>query len=73
MAVMQSDVLTEPAIVVVFGTGGDLTRRKLIPALFILFLDGWLPEQFLIVGLDRVQKDDQVFRQHLYEGVDCFS
>jgi glucose-6-phosphate 1-dehydrogenase len=71
--IMQPNIQTEPAIVTVFGAGGDLTHRKLVPALFSLFLDGWLPEQFRIVGLDRVRMDDQAFRQHLREGVDHFS
>jgi glucose-6-phosphate 1-dehydrogenase len=70
---MQSNNHTEPAIVTVFGAGGDLTRRKLVPALFSLFLDDWLPDQFQIVGLDRVPMDDQAFRQRLREGVDLFS
>jgi glucose-6-phosphate 1-dehydrogenase len=70
---MQSNNHTEPAIVTVFGAGGDLTQRKLIPALFNLFLDDWLPDQFQIVGLDRTPMDVQAFRQHLREGVDRFS
>jgi glucose-6-phosphate 1-dehydrogenase len=70
---MQANIHTESAVVVVFGAGGDLTRRKLIPALFSLYLEEWLPEQFLIIGLDRVQMDDQAFHQRLREGVDCFS
>lgn len=70
---MQTDIQIEPAVIVVFGAGGDLTQRKLIPALFSLFIEGWLPEQFLIIGLDRVQMNDQAFRQHLYEGVDRYS
>jgi len=70
---MQSNSHTEPAIMTVFGAGGDLAQRKLVPALFNLFLDGWLPEQFRIVGLDRTPMDVQAFRQHLREGVDRFS
>jgi glucose-6-phosphate 1-dehydrogenase len=73
MTIMKTNIHTEPAVIVVFGAGGDLTQRKLIPALFSLFTDGWLPEQFLIIGLDRVQMNDQAFRQHLCEGVDRYS
>ncbi len=70
---MESDIHIEPAVVVVFGAGGDLTQRKLIPAFFSLFIEGWLPEEFKIIGLDRVQMDEQAFRQHLYDGVKRYS
>jgi len=40
-------------IVVILGVGGDLARRKLLPALFHLFLDGGLPDEFAILGVER--------------------
>ena len=58
---------------VIFGAGGDLTWRKLIPALYNLHLDHHLPERFAIVGIARKQLDDEAFRRHLREGVDHFS
>ncbi len=63
----------DPSAIVIFGAGGDLTSRKLIPALFNLFLDGWLPEKVAIRGLDRREMNDKEFRQHLREGVDRHS
>ncbi len=63
----------DPSTIVIFGAGGDLTSRKLIPALFNLFLDGWLPEKVAIRGLDRRKMNDEEFRQHLREGVDRHS
>ncbi len=63
----------DPAILVVFGASGDLTWRKLIPAIYNLFLDGQCPEPFAVLGLDRVEMTDDAFRKHLREGVDQFS
>jgi glucose-6-phosphate 1-dehydrogenase len=42
-----------PTLLVIFGAAGDLTWRKLVPALYSLYLDDWLPEQFSIIGIDR--------------------
>ncbi len=63
----------EPAFVVIFGACGDLTKRKLMPALYNLFLDGRLPDKFAIVGLDLNEMNDEAFREHLHGGVDEFS
>src|ERR1700686_5192852 len=63
----------EPIVMVIFGAGGDLTWRKLVPALYNLFLDRRLPERFAIVGVARHEMDDNAFRQRLREGVDLFS
>jgi len=40
-------------VVVILGIGGDLARRKLLPALFHLFLDGGMPDEFAIIGVER--------------------
>src|ERR1700728_2689539 len=45
--------IPEPSVVVIFGASGDLTKRKLLPALFHLEQAGLLPEQFRIVGVAR--------------------
>ena len=44
---------TQPVIMVIFGASGDLTKRKLLPALFRLDQSGFLPEAFEIVGVAR--------------------
>ena len=58
---------------VVFGATGDLTRRKLIPALYELQLAGKLPEDFHIIGFARRDWTDEFLRQTLREGVEEFS
>src|SRR5262245_37232439 len=62
-----------PTILIVFGASGDLTHRKLIPAVYNLHLDSVLPAEFAVLGLDRVDMTDEAFRQHLRQGVDEFS
>jgi glucose-6-phosphate 1-dehydrogenase len=64
---------TNPTIITIFGGSGDLTWRKLIPALYNLFLDNWLNENFCIIctGLDDTKQEDFIARLH--DGVDKFS
>jgi glucose-6-phosphate 1-dehydrogenase len=59
----------EPAAIVIFGASGDLTRRKLVPALHSLMCEGYLPEDVQVVGVARTAMDDRGFADHLYEGV----
>ena len=54
-----------PNAMIIFGAGGDLTKRKLIPALFHLCNGGLLPDTFAVLGLDRLELDDQGFRELL--------
>ena len=56
---------TAPTQVVIFGASGDLTARKLVPALFSAFLQGHLPAQTQVVGVARRPWDDAGFRAHL--------
>src|SRR5438552_4158148 len=70
---MEADNRPEPTVIVIFGAGGDLTRRKLVPALYNLFLDQTLPGEFALVGVDRRDASDEGFRQELRQGVDQFS
>ncbi len=62
-----------PAIFIIFGGTGDLTRRKIIPALFNLFLDNRLPEKFAIIGTGRSKLTDAKYRTSLLEGINDFS
>ena len=57
----------EACTVVIFGATGDLTHRKLVPALYNLALDGELPPDVRIVGFARRKKSDEVFRDGLEE------
>jgi len=61
------------SIIFIFGGSGDLNQRKLTPALYNLFIDGWMPEQFSIVGIGRTPFSDDDFRKHLLEGIREFS
>lgn len=63
----------QPTVIVIFGAGGDLTWRKLVPALYNLWRDEWLTRQFVIIGVDRREIKDEAYRKHLREGVDKFS
>ena len=53
----------DPCGLVIFGASGDLTHRKLLPALFNVFQKHLLPEEFYIVGVARTTMSDEVFRQ----------
>ncbi|MEQ8237558.1 MAG: glucose-6-phosphate dehydrogenase [Cyclobacteriaceae bacterium] len=53
----------ESQTIVIFGASGDLTIRKLIPAVFNLFERGYLPEDFKIVGASRTSYSDEEFRK----------
>jgi glucose-6-phosphate 1-dehydrogenase len=63
---------TNPTIVSIFGITGDLTKRKLIPALYNLFLDHELPRQFTILGVGR-RGDRETFLADMKESVRKFS
>lgn len=59
----------EPCGVVIFGASGDLTHRKLLPALFNLFRRKLLPESFYILGCARTRMSDQKFREGAAEAL----
>jgi len=62
-----------PTLFILFGGTGDLNARKLAPALYNLFLDGYLPDQFAILGTGRTPLSDGAFAERLREGVNRFS
>src|SRR6266700_168058 len=63
----------EPCIVVIFGASGDLTKRKLVPALYRLVQERLVPAEFAIVGLARTEMGDDDFRDKMKESVAQFS
>jgi len=65
--------LPDPFTLVIFGASGDLTRRKLIPAVYALFSEGMLPEHFSVVGFARRDKTDDDFRAEMHSAVKQFS
>jgi glucose-6-phosphate 1-dehydrogenase len=57
----------------IFGASGDLTHRKLVPALYNLFIKGRLPAEFRIVGTSRTPFSHDEFRQRMRDGVETFA
>jgi glucose-6-phosphate 1-dehydrogenase len=70
---MEAIIHPDPTVLVIFGAGGDLAWRKLVPALYSLYVDHWLPEHFAVIGLDLKPMSDAEFRDHLCQGIDQFS
>ncbi|HEX9419365.1 MAG TPA: glucose-6-phosphate dehydrogenase, partial [Methylomirabilota bacterium] len=52
-----------PCAIVIFGAAGDLTKRKLLPALYNLKASGLLPHQLAIIGVTRKEKSHEQFRE----------
>ena len=63
----------DPCVMVIFGAGGDLTRRKLIPALYNLATDNLLSREFAIVGLAREPMNTEQFRDKFREDIKQFA
>ena len=63
----------EPCSIVVFGASGDLTARKLVPALYHLFKERQMPATFRIIGFARREKTDESWRAELREALGQFS
>jgi glucose-6-phosphate 1-dehydrogenase len=61
-----------PCALVIFGASGDLTKRKLVPALYALFSGGLLAPGFTVVGAARTEMSDEEFRAHMRESVGEF-
>src|SRR5260370_11607154 len=61
-----------PCAIVIFGANGDLTKRKLMPALYRVSADGGVPPAFAIIGNARTEMSDDDFRQKMREAVEEF-
>jgi glucose-6-phosphate 1-dehydrogenase len=68
---MSSDL--SPCVFVLFGATGDLTRRKLAPALYALQRDKLLPEKFAVLAYARRDKDDAAFRSDIQAAIEEFA
>lgn len=64
MNVIENEV--EPLVFVIFGASGDLSRRKLIPAIYDLHINGLLPQNFAILGVSRTEFSDDAFREKVF-------
>jgi glucose-6-phosphate 1-dehydrogenase len=65
--------IEEPVTITIFGASGDLTLRKLVPALYALFCQGLFRDRFAIVGYARREYRDEDFRERMREAVKAFS
>ncbi|PYL07845.1 MAG: glucose-6-phosphate dehydrogenase [Verrucomicrobia bacterium] len=70
---LSTRAVPQPCSIVIFGATGDLTHRKLIPALYNLAADGEMPPATTVVGFARRQKTDEEFRNELEEATREFS
>jgi len=70
---LRIERIPDPCTMVICGATGDLTQRKLGPALYNLILGGFLPPEFSVVGMARRELDDATFRDHLLEGINRHS
>ncbi len=61
-----------PAVIVIFGAAGDLTKRKLIPGLFNMRSQELLSPQFAMVGMDRVEMDSEAYQKTLSEEIKSY-
>ncbi|WP_346236247.1 glucose-6-phosphate dehydrogenase [Niabella insulamsoli] len=62
-----------PANIVIFGGGGDLSWRKLVPAFYNLFINGYLPDQFTIFSIDFQNLTEAAYKKHILQGINLFS
>ncbi|RMG16238.1 MAG: glucose-6-phosphate dehydrogenase [Bacteroidetes bacterium] len=69
----MSTIKNQPTIFVIFGATGDLNWRKITPAIYNLYLGGWLPEKFAIIGTGRTSYTKEAFTDKLLDGVNQFS
>ncbi|MBW2087289.1 MAG: glucose-6-phosphate dehydrogenase, partial [Deltaproteobacteria bacterium] len=58
-----------PCAIVIVGASGDLTARKILPALFNLYLSGGLPDLFLVIGCGRTELSHDAFREKMMKAV----
>ncbi|MFC1532958.1 glucose-6-phosphate dehydrogenase [Thermodesulfobacteriota bacterium] len=61
--------IPDPCTIVIIGASGDLTARKVVPAIFSLYLCGALPDPFFIVGCARTKLTDQSFRDRMKDAI----
>ncbi len=70
---LSANASTPPTILVIFGASGDLTARKLAPAIFNLCKDGLLPETCHLIGYGRTEMSDDSFKDYLKESLKSHS
>jgi glucose-6-phosphate 1-dehydrogenase len=73
MEEIKKAIKSQSTIFFIFGGTGDLTSRKLVPALYNLYLDGRMPRNFAVIGMGRTELSDDKFREMLLEDINKFS
>src|SRR5204862_556430 len=66
---LQVRATPDPCVLVIFGASGDLTTKKLFPALYSLAFRRLLPERFAVLGVARTEESDDEFRERMKEAV----
>ena len=69
----QSTNKLPPTIIFIFGGSGDLAYRKLLPALYNLYIDKYLPEKYFIYGLGRTEFNENEYLDYIKKGIASFS
>lgn len=70
---LPKDRAVDPFAMVILGAHGDLTKRKLLPALYALYIDGLLPRTFSVVGMSRTVMTDEQFRTAMKESIQKYA
>ena len=66
---LETERYSDPSTIIIFGASGNLTKRKLMPALFNLFTKGFIPEGSKIIGIARSYTDHSNFREEMKKAV----
>ena len=66
---LRQERVVPPQCLVIFGASGDLTHRKLVPALFELFKQRRLPSEFAVLGCARRPWTDEIFKKKMGEAL----
>ena len=64
---------TPPTIVVIFGASGDLTARKLAPAIYNLSMDDLLPASCFLIGYGRKEISNEAFKEYITDSINKYS
>lgn len=70
---IPSNKKTDPTIFIIFGGTGDLSKRKIMPALYNLFLDNWLPDDFVIIGTSSTKLTTEQYIADMLDAMNEFS
>jgi glucose-6-phosphate 1-dehydrogenase len=73
MDTMKTGIRQRSVLFLLFGAGGDLSHRLILPALYNLYLDHQVPEKFLLLGIDRSATDNTALRERYRQAVSTYS